>query len=216
MHEGSKSEQRAAALSLTRREAIERVSMLLGGVALVGQSALLGACASTRAPGQDASARSGALFTDADVALLDEIAETILPETSTPGAKAAGVGPFIALMVEDAYGERDQGVFVQGLRAVDEASETMHGVGFMAASAAQRLALLERLDAEQLAPARRARALFSDDERARAARVLHVRNRLYAGDALRRGAGTLRSVRAAFARGQAMGAARVTSVTIGR
>jgi hypothetical protein len=151
MHEGSKSEQRAAAISLTRREAIERVSMLLGGVALVGQSALLGACASTRAPGQDASARSGALFTDADVALLDEIAETILPETSTPGAKAAGVGPFIALMVEDAYGERDQGVFVQGLRAVDEASETMHGVGFMAASAAQRLALLERLDAEQLA-----------------------------------------------------------------
>lgn len=151
MHEGSKSEQPAAALSLTRREAIERVSMLLGGVALVGQSALLGACASTRAPGQDASARSGALFTDADVALLDEIAETILPETSTPGAKAAGVGPFIALMVEDAYGERDQRVFVQGLRAVDEASETMHGVGFMAASAAQRLALLERLDAEQLA-----------------------------------------------------------------
>lgn len=151
MHEGSKSEQRAAAISLTRREAIERVSMLLGGVALVGQSALLGACASTRAPGQDASARSGALFTDADVALLDEIAETILPETSTPGAKAAGVGPFIALMVEDAYGERDQGVFVQGLRAVDTASETMHGVGFMAASAAQRLALLERLDAEQLA-----------------------------------------------------------------
>lgn len=151
MHEGSKSEQPAAALSLTRREAIERVSMLLGGVALVGQSALLGACASTRAPGQDASARSGALFTDADVALLDEIAETILPETSTPGAKAAGVGPFIALMVEDAYGERDQRVFVQGLRAVDTASETMHGVGFMAASAAQRLALLERLDAEQLA-----------------------------------------------------------------
>ena len=151
MHEGSKSEQPAAALSLTRREAIERVSMLLGGVALVGQGTLLGACASPRAPGQDASARSGALFTDADVALLDEIAETILPETSTPGAKAAGVGPFIALMVEDAYGERDQGVFVQGLRAVDTASETMHGVGFMAASAAQRLALLERLDAEQLA-----------------------------------------------------------------
>lgn len=151
MHEGSKSEQPAAALSLTRREAIERVSMLLGGVALVGQGTLLGACASPRAPGQDAPAYSGALFTGADVALLDEIAETILPETSTPGAKAAGVGPFIALMVEDAYGERDQRVFVQGLRAVDTASETMHGVGFMAASAAQRLALLERLDAEQLA-----------------------------------------------------------------
>ena len=42
-------------------------------------------------------------FTAADVALLDEIAETILPETSTPGAKAAKTGAFMALMVTDVY-----------------------------------------------------------------------------------------------------------------
>ena len=46
-------------------------------------------------------------FAAADVALLDEIAETILPETSTPGAKAAKVGAFMALMVSEAYDERD-------------------------------------------------------------------------------------------------------------
>ena len=31
--------------------------------------------------------------------MVDEIAETILPETSTPGAKAAKTGAFMALMV---------------------------------------------------------------------------------------------------------------------
>ena len=31
-------------------------------------------------------------FSDADISLLDEIADTILPTTKTPGAKAAKVG----------------------------------------------------------------------------------------------------------------------------
>ena len=53
-------------------------------------------------------AQGAGTFTAADVALLDEIAETILPETTTPGAKAAKTGAFMALMVTDAYAERDQ------------------------------------------------------------------------------------------------------------
>jgi hypothetical protein len=40
------------------------------------------------------------------VRFLDEVAETILPETSTPGAKAARTGVFMALMVTDAYTPR--------------------------------------------------------------------------------------------------------------
>ena len=60
-------------------------------------------------------------FTAADVALLDEIAETILPETTTPGAKAAKTGAFMALMVTDAYTDANQQVFRDGLRALDDA-----------------------------------------------------------------------------------------------
>ena len=56
------------------------------------------------------------IFTAADVALLDEIAETILPETSTPGAKAAKTGAFMALMVTEAYTDANQQVFRDGLR----------------------------------------------------------------------------------------------------
>jgi hypothetical protein len=133
---------------VTRREAIRRVSALLGGAALIGQSAWLGACAT--------AARSPAsLFTAADVALLDEIADTILPETKTPGAKAAGVGPFIATMVEDTYDPREQRIFLDGLAALDDESRAENGGGFMASSPAQRVALLERLDREAVEYMRR-------------------------------------------------------------
>lgn len=128
---------------LTRREAILRVSAMLGGAALVGQAAMLAGARRSEAQSR------GALFTDADVALLDEIADTILPETGTPGAKAAGVGPFMAMMATDVYYDREQEVFLSGLQDVDERCRVAHGMEFMRASAEQRLSLLQDLDAEQ-------------------------------------------------------------------
>ena len=135
---------------LTRREAILRVSAMLGGAALVGQSAMLAASGreDAKLPSTKASA-DGALFTDSDLALLDEIAETILPETSTPGAKAAGVGAFMALMVKDAYYPSDQVIFRAGMATVDARCRDASGRHFTAASPAERLKALEALDAEQ-------------------------------------------------------------------
>ncbi|HEY3516550.1 MAG TPA: gluconate 2-dehydrogenase subunit 3 family protein [Gammaproteobacteria bacterium] len=128
---------------LTRREAILRVSALLGGATLIGQSAWLAGC--TTAPRSSAS-----LFSESDVALLDEIADTILPPTKTPGAKAAGVGPFIAMMVTDTYDPPEQRVFAEGLAALEDESRAQNGGGFIASSPAQRVALLERLDREAI------------------------------------------------------------------
>jgi hypothetical protein len=131
---------------LTRREALRRVSALLGGAALVGQTAWLAGCEGSL------NARRDMTFTGEELMLLDEIAETILPATSTPGAKAAGVGAFIAMMVTDTYSPQQQRVFRDGLRAMMRECEAQHGTGFMTATAVQRHALLERLDREQLGP----------------------------------------------------------------
>ena len=88
--------------SIDRREAIKRVGVMLGGVALVGGTNLLTACEKAGAPARDTAAAAGSgAFTTQDIALLDEIAETILPQTKTPGAKAAKTGAFMALMVTD-------------------------------------------------------------------------------------------------------------------
>ena len=150
-------------LRLSRREALQRVTALLGGAALAGGDRLLAFTFDATAIEQ-ALAQGTGTFTAADVALLDEIAETILPETSTPGAKAAKVGAFIALMVTDAYGDLSRQVFQQGLGHVDDVCRQAHQVSFMEASPAQRLALVEALDREQhaemedRAPKRRVRA----------------------------------------------------------
>jgi hypothetical protein len=135
-----------AIVTIDRREAIRRVTLLLGGLALVGGDALLTGCRDRSSPlGKDAK------FSAQDAAFLDEVADTILPDTKTPGAKAAKVGSFMALMVTDTYGPEDQEAFRTGMRTLDETSVKDNGVGFMQATPQQRLALLQKLDREQKA-----------------------------------------------------------------
>ena len=133
---------------LSRRHAIQRVSALLGGAALAGGDRLLAFALDDQALTL-ALAQGVGGFTAADVALLDEIAETILPETSTPGAKAAKTGAFMALMVSDAYTDRAREVFRVGMRQVDEVCTAATGLAFMSATPAQRLAVVQALDREQ-------------------------------------------------------------------
>ncbi len=128
---------------ITRREAVFRVTALLGGVALVGGSALLTAC------GEQRQANPEGPFTAEDIAFLDEVADTILPATSTPGAKAAQTGAFMAMMVNDGYDARDREIFRKGMRTIDDATQKAHNVSFMKATPQQRLAVLEVIDREQ-------------------------------------------------------------------
>jgi hypothetical protein len=130
---------------INRREAIRRVSALLGGAALVGGAGLLAAYEKANLP---VEAALGA-FTAEDIAFLDEIAETILPATKTPGAKAAKTGAFMALMVTDSYSSAEQKIFHEGMRKVDEAARRAHKVSFMDATTHQRTAVLAALDHEQ-------------------------------------------------------------------
>jgi hypothetical protein len=129
---------------ITRREAIQRVTAMLGGIALVGGSSLLTGCGD-----KGSTAEATKPFNADEIAFLDEIAETILPETSTPGAKAAQTGAFMALMVTDSYSPDDRRIFREGMAEIDRRSTQDAGARFMAATPAQRLALLEKLDREQ-------------------------------------------------------------------
>ena len=135
--------------AISRREAIQRVSALLGGLTLVGGSGLLTACERERPPVPVATPIGE--FSVEDIAFLDEVADTILPDTRTPGAKAAKTGAFMALMVTDQYEPKNQVIFREGMRTLDAQCRTTHGVGFMPATPQQRLSLLETLDREQKA-----------------------------------------------------------------
>jgi hypothetical protein len=129
---------------ITRREAVARVAALLGGVALIGGSALITGC---RTEKTDVPFTP---FTPDEVAYLDEIADTILPTTSTPGAKAAKTGELMARIVTDSYSSEDQRIFRAGMVKLDDASKDKNaGKTFMQATPEQRLALLKTLDKEQ-------------------------------------------------------------------
>ena len=136
---------------ISRREAVLRVSALLGGIALVGGSGLLTACGDDRreTARQQGVQGTDQQFTPQEIAFLDEVADTILPDTaSSPGAKAAKTGAFMALMVVDTYTPENQKIFRDGMRALDEESRKANNAGFVQATPQQRLALLERIDRE--------------------------------------------------------------------
>ena len=124
---------------MDRKEAIQYISLLLGG-SLVGANAFLTGC-----KGEDKTET----FSKDDVAYLDEIAETILPQTNTPGAKAAQVGQFMTMMVNDCYDEKEQATFRAGMATINDLSSKQFGKTFMKISPAQRHELLVQIDNEQ-------------------------------------------------------------------
>lgn len=126
---------------INRREAIRRMAILLGG-AVIGTDVLL--LGDTLAGTKQVDG-----FTEAHRALLDEIGETIVPATSIPGAKAAGIGAFMTMFVTDCYNEQQHRVFMDGLVKIDAACRAKHGTTFLASTPAQRTALANDLDAEQ-------------------------------------------------------------------
>ena len=131
---------------LTRREALQRAIALLGG-AIIGGPALLAACG--KAPSQATTSAAQSLFDANELALLDDIADTILPATATPGARAAQVGAFMTLVVTDCYTREQQAAFKAGIADVEQRARAQHGHSFREMPAADRLALLVALEREQ-------------------------------------------------------------------
>ena len=138
---------------MDRRDALARVALLMGGT-VIGADFFLSSCSSPvkedAKAAQKAAVEQSLLSLD-QTHLLDEVGETILPATQTPGAKAARVGRFMAVMVRDCYTSADQKIFMNGLTQLDKDCVKQNGKAFLACDAAQRTAFLTVLDKEQKA-----------------------------------------------------------------
>ncbi|AOM79156.1 gluconate 2-dehydrogenase subunit 3 family protein [Pedobacter steynii] len=126
---------------MERRELLKMIALLTGGV-MIGGNALLTGC------NQGHNTLKNNFFTEDEIDFLNEVSETILPETGSPGAKAANVGQFMSVMVKDCYEPNDQKAFQEGIKKLDLACEKMHQTGFMKVSPEQRLSLLLSLEKE--------------------------------------------------------------------
>ena len=124
---------------MDRREYLKKIA-LLSGAAVVGADFFLSGCSP--------NGTAAGSFTKAQLALLDEIGETIIPATTTPGAKAAEVGKFIEVMVRDCYTTEQQATFKAGMKSVEEACQKATGKNFTEATPEQRHDLLVSLEKE--------------------------------------------------------------------
>ena len=126
--------------AMNRREAVKTTAVALGGVLLM-TGGLVASC--TRDP-----AESGKALDADDQALIEEIADTLLPTTpSSPGAKAAGAGAAINLLLTDCYERDAQARVVNGLKQFRETCDERTGARFAALSSAEREKLLREIDA---------------------------------------------------------------------
>lgn len=117
----------------------------MGGTLSAGTIAgMLGGC--TARPGDQARTLTGR-----QSELVATIAERIIPETDTPGARAAGVHTFIDAMLTDWYGEEERAHFLSELATADERARAMFAKEFLNLDAAQQVQLLTTLEDEALA-----------------------------------------------------------------
>lgn len=126
-----------------RRDAIRNVAILLGTAISASTLSALESCTGSAPKNYD-------LHKPETKALLAEIAETIIPTTSTPGAKAAKVDEFIVVMMNDCYKKSDQEVFLDGLKKIDAASQKQFKKNFMDITPEQRTELLTQIDKERV------------------------------------------------------------------
>ena len=94
-------------------------------------------------------------FTAHESATIEELAELIIPETDTPGARAANVHQYIDWIVSRAADGSDGAndaalptVMRDGLAWLDRRGAALHGRRFIDATSDEQTALLERLAAD--------------------------------------------------------------------
>lgn len=132
---------------MDRRELIKMIAVVTGGVVIGGEFLVAGCKSPDAGPGM--------AFDEDDIAFLDEVAETIIPETTNAegkkvaGGKAAKVGAYMTVMVNDCYEKKDQEAFHAGMKTLDDACKKMHGHSFMKATPEHRKELLVAVDKER-------------------------------------------------------------------
>jgi hypothetical protein len=127
--------------AMNRRDAVKAAGAMLGGAIFVAGGGMAACTAEPRAAG---TAKTAKAFSADDEALAALIADTILPDTAaSPGAKAAGAGSAINLLLTDVYDATAQQKIRAGL-----AEFRLQHAAFAAQSAEAREAELRLVDAE--------------------------------------------------------------------
>ncbi len=113
---------------MNRRKAIRDIAVISGAVAAAGSGAFW-----------------LRFYSKPDIAAIDqykdlinEMAEVIIPETDTPGARSAGAGAVVITLIKDCSPRKVQNRFLDGLRDVEDYAHSKYGKSFAACDEAAK------------------------------------------------------------------------------
>jgi hypothetical protein len=123
-----------------------------------------------RAEGQAAASSPGAparFLTPAELALLDELTEIIIPtDAHSPGARAAGVAGYLDGVLAESLEPERQATWRAGLQAVEALSLRLNGKPLLHATPVQRVAVVTRMAAGESNPRTPEERFFKELKRA--------------------------------------------------
>lgn len=122
---------------MNRRDALQHVALLFGS--MISAPAMAGALGEKTYFGESVPVNAE------QEAFLSELADEIIPTTSTPGAKAAGVEKFIVRVMRDCFPKEDQEKFYAGLTQLNTDSRTAFGKSFVELDASQKIQAVKSL-----------------------------------------------------------------------
>lgn len=93
--------------------------------------------------------------------LLAALADTIIPATDKPGAKAVGAHLFTLVMIDDCTSKASKEKFMKGFRAFDNACKSIDGKTFSDSNAEERLELLKKVENDAVALNEEVRAFYT-------------------------------------------------------
>ena len=135
---------------MDRREALRTTSFVVGYS--LSASAIAAALQSCRTEPKTetpvASDWKPSFLNQEQADLVAELSETLIPETSTPGAKSVLVHQFIDDDLPNFYTPKEQYMFLQGLDDVNQRAQSAYGKTFMTCAANERTDLLKKLEEE--------------------------------------------------------------------
>jgi len=125
---------------MNRREAIQKAALTLGYA--ISASAAFGVLHGCKA--KPDLVYKPDFFTDEQALTVSELSEIILPRTTTPGAKDAGVPGFIDGLLKDVYTKEQQAKFLSGLSTFEEEAKKNYGDNFGSLNNGDQLAFVKK------------------------------------------------------------------------
>lgn len=150
-----------------RRQVLELAAACLGGGATLGGTGLAGTllggggagalalvgCQQPATERERLPAWGATLFNREQALCVEDVAELIIPEGATPGARSAGVAAFIESIVQHVYDDAEQRQFLAGLDELGARARALQGQPFAGCTSSEQSGIFAAMLKEPPPPA---------------------------------------------------------------